>query len=187
MLRGFERTEESECELCGKESKKISDPLPLCLECIREKPERALEIASQIHSSARRKIGLPPEIPENSEGVECPHCANSCRIPEGDSGYCNLSKNKKGQLTRDFGTPERAVGSWYRDSHPTNCVASWCCAGRERVGASRVRKDSRRGQGLQKRGGFSGHVLLPLPLLPELKVAGNGQFEETGARTGRAR
>ncbi|KXA93524.1 hypothetical protein AKJ66_01865 [candidate division MSBL1 archaeon SCGC-AAA259E22] len=129
MLRGFERTGESECELCGKESKKISDSLPLCLECIREKPERVLEIASQIHSSARREIGLPPEIPENSEGVECPHCANSCRIPEGDSGYCNLSKNKKGQLTRDFGTPERAIGSWYRDSHPTNCVASWCCAG----------------------------------------------------------
>ncbi|KXA91181.1 hypothetical protein AKJ64_04885 [candidate division MSBL1 archaeon SCGC-AAA259E17] len=39
MLRGFERTGESECELCGKESKKISDSLPLCLECIREKPE----------------------------------------------------------------------------------------------------------------------------------------------------
>ncbi|KXA93832.1 hypothetical protein AKJ65_05900 [candidate division MSBL1 archaeon SCGC-AAA259E19] len=65
MLRGFERTEESECELCGKESKKISDSLPLCLECIHEKPERTLEIASQIHSSARRGIGLPLEIPND--------------------------------------------------------------------------------------------------------------------------
>ncbi|KXA92023.1 hypothetical protein AKJ64_04230 [candidate division MSBL1 archaeon SCGC-AAA259E17] len=107
----------------------MSSSLPLCLDCIRETPEKALEIAAGVHSKAREEIGLPPRVPKNSEGIECSYCANNCRIPRGGRGYCNLSKNKEGRLTRKLGTPEKAVGSWYRDPHPTNCVAAWCCAG----------------------------------------------------------
>ncbi|KXB06768.1 hypothetical protein AKJ51_02950 [candidate division MSBL1 archaeon SCGC-AAA382A20] len=129
MLRGFRGVEKGECELCGEASEKISNFLPLCLDCIREEPDRALEIASRVHYEARKKIGLPTEIPKSTEGVECLYCANNCQIPEGGRGYCNLSRNEKGKLTRNFGISEKAIGSWYKDSHPTNCVASWCCAG----------------------------------------------------------
>jgi len=108
---------------------KISSSLPLCLECIREKPKRSIEIASQIHSETREKAGLPQKVPESSEGVGCDHCGNNCMISDGHRGYCNLSKNEKGKVMREFGTSEKAIGSWYRDRHPTNCVASWCCAG----------------------------------------------------------
>jgi len=129
LFRSFRQAKEIKCEICGRDSKEISISLPLCLDCIREKPDKALEIASKIHSKTREEVGLPPKIPESSEGVECDHCANNCRIPEGKRGYCNLSRNENGELKRDVGTSERAIGSWYRDSHPTNCVASWCCAG----------------------------------------------------------
>jgi len=129
LLRSFGKVENTGCEICGKESMKISSFLPLCLECIREKPNRSIEIASQIHSEIREKAGLPPKIPDSTEGVGCYHCRNNCKISEGNRGYCNLPKNENLELAREFGTSEKGIGSWYRDGHPTNCVASWCCAG----------------------------------------------------------
>ncbi len=129
LLRSFRKIEKTECEICGKERTKISSSLPLCLECIREMPNRSIEIASQIHSETREGSGLPPHVPDSSDGVECDYCGNNCKISGGDRGYCNLSKNENGELTREYGTSERGIGSWYKDRHPTNCVASWCCAG----------------------------------------------------------
>ncbi len=129
LFRSFRKTEKTECKICGRKSTKISSSLPLCLDCIRRKTDKALEIASQIHSEAREEVGFTSEIPGSTEGVECHHCANNCRIPKGENGYCNLSTNENGELKRNLGTSEKAIGSWYRDSHPTNCVASWCCAG----------------------------------------------------------
>ncbi len=117
------------CELCGRESDKISRVLSVCLNCIRDRPDRALEIADGVHARSRRAIGLPPAVPRDREGAECTHCANNCRIPEGERGYCNLSRNVEGKLVRDPGTSRTAVGSWYRDPHPTNCIPGWCCAG----------------------------------------------------------
>ncbi len=121
--------ENEKCDICGKESKKISRSLPLCLDCIRREPDRALEIASIVHSKARKRIKLPPNIPKTREGVKCNYCANECMILHTKRGYCNLSRNEKGVLKRQFGTPDKAIGSWYKDPHPTNCVPSWCCAG----------------------------------------------------------
>jgi len=129
MFKKFKKVEEVECLICRKKSKKISNSLPVCLECIRGKPDRALEISSRIHSKARKEKSLPTEVPKSSKGVECSYCANRCQIPLGNKGYCNLSKNEEGELVRKFGTSERAIGSWYRDLHQTNCVASWYCAG----------------------------------------------------------
>jgi len=129
LLRGLRKTENTECDICGKESTNISSSLPLCLECIREKPDKSIEIASKIHSKTREEAGLPSQVPDSPEGVECDYCGNNCKISEGNRGYCDLSKNENCELTREFGTYEKAIGSWYRDRHPTNCVASWCCAG----------------------------------------------------------
>ncbi len=128
-FRSLRKTERTGCEICERESTKISSSLPICLDCIRESPKKSIEIATQIHSETREKELLPPKVPDKPEGVECFHCGNNCEISEGNRGYCNLSKNENGELKREFGTSEKAVGSWYRDKHPTNCVASWCCAG----------------------------------------------------------
>lgn len=128
------------CRLCGQGSEKISSFLPLCLDCIRKSPEEALEIASSIHAEVREETGLPPDVPKSPDGIDCHYCANSCRIPQGDRGYCNLSENRSGRLARSFGTPERAIGLWYKDPHPTNCVAAWCCAGGSGSGYPRYAK-----------------------------------------------
>lgn len=156
LLRGFKETVEGKCELCGRESEKISNFLPICLDCIREKPDRALEIAAEVHSKARREIDLPPKIPEKSEGIACPYCAHNCRIPKDGRGYCNLSRNEGGKLVRQFGTPEKAIGSWYKDSHPTNCVASWCCAGGSGSGYPEYAKTPKGDQGYKNAAVFLG-------------------------------
>ncbi len=121
------RAKKEKCKICGEESDKISSYLSLCLDCIREGTERSSKIARSVHEEARKEIRLPKM--DRSEGLTCGYCGTNCKIPEGETGNCGLTMNKDGKLFREFGTPEKAVGSWYKDRHPTNCVASWCCAG----------------------------------------------------------
>jgi pyruvate formate lyase activating enzyme len=60
---------------------------------------------------------LPEVAPPVGEGVACKLCAQECRIPEGQVGYCGLPA----------GGRHRAKVSWYYDALPTNCVAAFVC------------------------------------------------------------
>jgi pyruvate formate lyase activating enzyme len=117
------------CQVCGEKSPLISGNLGVCLKCIREKPEEALEIAKEVHARSRAVYGLPPEPPRDAEGLPCGVCANNCVIGVGGSGFCGLVWNVGGRLVRFGGTAEQGVLEWYYDGLPTNCVSWWFCPG----------------------------------------------------------
>jgi len=70
---------------------------------------------------SRIKFSLP--YPKPSEGVKCGFCGNKCKIPDGKAGFCGLSENRNGKLTR----PKDLVAEVYYDPHPTNCVPMQFC------------------------------------------------------------
>jgi pyruvate formate lyase activating enzyme len=115
------------CRLCNKSSKFISDSPGLCLQCIRNVPHEALEVAIDSHRKSRAEFGLPAEPPRAEDGIKCSICVNECRIPEGAYGYCGLRRNEKGRLVGV--SSQEGKLSWYYDPLPTNCVADWVCAG----------------------------------------------------------
>lgn len=156
MISGFSKTEEGECEICGSEGEEISQVLSVCLSCIRRYPAEARRIAGEVHGEIRGKLGLPPEVPDSEEGSRCDLCGNHCEIPEGGRGYCGLSENEGGEVTRSIGTSRRAVGSWYRDSHPTNCVAAWRCAGGTGAGYPKYAKKPEGDEGYKNAAIFLG-------------------------------
>ena len=117
------------CLVCGEKAATISDSLGVCLRCIREKPEQALEITRRVHTKSRAVFGLPSEPPKDAGGLSCGVCANNCRIGAGNSGFCGLVWNVDGRLVRFGGTAEKGVLEWYYDGLPTNCVSWWFCPG----------------------------------------------------------
>ncbi|MEM3613334.1 MAG: radical SAM protein, partial [Candidatus Bathyarchaeia archaeon] len=117
------------CRVCGESSPLISGNLGVCLKCIREKPEKALEAAREAHAKSRAVYGLPPEPPRDKGGLPCGVCANNCVIGVGNSGFCGLVWNVGGRLVRFGGTAEQGVLEWYYDGLPTNCVSWWFCPG----------------------------------------------------------
>jgi len=117
------------CQICGGKAATISEQLGVCIECIRRKPEAALQTASEVHARSRRVFGLPPKPPRDPEGISCGMCANNCRIGLHEKGFCGLVSNADGRLVRMGGTPEKGVLEWYYDPLPTNCVAWWFCPG----------------------------------------------------------
>ncbi len=117
------------CRICHEQSPVISRKLGVCLRCIREKPEKALEITDKVHAESRERFGLPPKPPNDPDGLSCGMCANDCRIPEGGKGFCGLVFNLGGRLVRKGGTAKSGVLEWYYDPLPTNCVAWWFCPG----------------------------------------------------------
>ena len=58
---------EQVCRLCRERSSLVAGWLGLCLRCIRECPERALSIADEAHTRARRLFGLPERPPRAKE------------------------------------------------------------------------------------------------------------------------
>jgi len=132
------KAKKEKCRICKKESEYISGFLSLCLDCIRREPSKALKIGENLHLKARDQIGLFSG--EGSDGVGCDRCAVNCNITEGEKGYCGLLKNESGRLVREFGTSQKAVGVWYHNPHPTNCVPSWCCPGSTGSGHPRFAK-----------------------------------------------
>jgi len=117
------------CLICGKKAPTISDSLGFCLNCLRGRPERALEITKRLHGKTRAAFGLPSEPPKDAGGLSCGVCANNCLISEGNSGFCGLVWNVNGELVRLGGTAEKGILEWYYDSLPTNCVNWWFCPG----------------------------------------------------------
>ena len=115
------------CGICQKTSSLIASELGLCLECIRNRPEKALEISLEVHSRIRSQWGLPGKPPRHSEGITCELCINRCRLGERDLGYCGLRKMVDGKIEGVSAT--RGKLSWYHDPLPTNCVGNWVCPG----------------------------------------------------------
>ena len=117
------------CQICGDQSPLIFNQLGVCLQCIREKPEKALRITDKVHAESRGVFGLPPKPPRNPYGISCGVCSNDCKIGSGEKGFCGLVFNSGGRLVRMGGTAEKGILHWYYDPLPTNCVAWWFCPG----------------------------------------------------------
>lgn len=113
------------CRHCGVTSRRIAAVLSFCARCIRARGARILPELQEIHVDTRRRFGLPASPPQDEQGLECGLCQNGCRVPQGQSGYCAVRRNKNGRLTG--GTPQEAAVSWSYDPLPTNCVADWVC------------------------------------------------------------
>jgi pyruvate formate lyase activating enzyme len=103
----------------------IPGELGVCLNCIREKPEKALENTRKVHARSRSLFGLPEFPPADPDGIACRICVNQCRIGIEETGYCGLRKNKDGKMAGV--TASSGKLSWYHDPLPTNCVADWVC------------------------------------------------------------
>jgi len=115
------------CRLCGLESPYISSAIGVCKNCIKSKPEEALEIAMESHRRARELFGLPPEPPRGgSGGIRCSICVAECVIPEGSTGYCGIRGNRGGRMIYLPGE-DRAYLHYYLDPHITNCCNAWFC------------------------------------------------------------
>ncbi len=121
-----------ECILCQTSSNFISKVLGVCLKCIREKPEQALEVTARGHQKSRAAVGLPEKPPKDQGGVSCNICVNECKIGQHRIGYCGLRKNQSGKL--EGVAADSGKLSWYYDPLPTNCVADWVCPGGTGVG-----------------------------------------------------
>ena len=115
------------CINCGKESRLISKPLEVCLDCIRDDFVKVLPHIREVHYRTRQRFGLPLSPPKDEHGIKCDLCVNECQIPLGKTGYCGLRKNENGKLM-DGGREDGNL-SWYYDGLPTNCVSDWVCAG----------------------------------------------------------
>jgi pyruvate formate lyase activating enzyme len=122
------------CRVCGRRSPLIPAVLSACAGCIRDRPGEALPPIRETHGGIREEFGLPRQAPRTAGGVECPLCANACRLGEGELGLCGLRTARDGRLVHLAGTPRGALVSWYDDPLPTNCVAAWVCGGRRQRG-----------------------------------------------------
>lgn len=98
------------CKICG--DGEASKSLQICKECIIE--GKGEEFIKKAHK----------ELPRN--GIQCKICGNECKIGIGQKGFCRLRENKDGKLI-SYSNADVAIGDYYFDRLPTNCVASWVC------------------------------------------------------------
>ncbi len=110
------------CKLCGKHL--AANILEVCYNCIKKDFEKALPYINKAHKVARSPFNLPSSIP--SEGLPCNFCGNSCRIST--IGFCGLTERRDNKIKRIV-SKDAGLGVIYEDPHPTNCVASYWCAG----------------------------------------------------------
>ncbi len=134
------------CAICGIAAKTVSNTIGVCASCLRKSPEKALEIAMNVHRSYRAKLGLPVEPPCADNGKKCILCVNECSIPENGLGFCGIWTNRGGRLCT---ITERGYGLvyYYLDPLPTNCVATPVCPAATGAGYPRyaVRKGAEYG------------------------------------------
>jgi len=60
-----------QCRLFDKTSRFISEELGVCISCLREEPDIALQIAKKAHQKSRKAFDLPEMIPKDSSGIHC--------------------------------------------------------------------------------------------------------------------
>ncbi|MFX0093340.1 MAG: radical SAM protein [Candidatus Hodarchaeota archaeon] len=119
-----------QCQICGEKGVLTAQAIGVCPECIRKAPEKTLSMVQDAHAQSRRHYGLLPSPPKD-KGVLCNQCANQCKIPEGQTGYCGVRINNNGKLVSKAGE-NKAYLHTYLDSLPTNCCASYFCPGTQR-------------------------------------------------------
>lgn len=112
------------CSLCGSEG--AAAELGVCGRCIRSKPGQALELAEAAHRRSRQRYGFAHPPPRGGAAA-CGECVNECELHEGERSPCGLRTCEDGRLKLLPGG--EAVVLAYHDPLPTNCVASWVCAG----------------------------------------------------------
>jgi pyruvate formate lyase activating enzyme len=115
------------CSECRRRVPNISRTLGVCVDCIRAAGPHLLTRLDVIHAQERRARALPARPPTTPGGELCQTCVNQCSIGEGQRGYCGVRHNRGRRLVG--GGPEGAFVSWYHAPLPTNCVATWVCAG----------------------------------------------------------
>jgi len=126
FLKLYPGIEYKKCRICGK-SGVIAEILGICIDCLYERNEEALNIIRDIHGRIRQEYGLPEEVPQEGH-KECPLCVNRCKPKPEEKGLCGVRKGAENGVTPIYGT--RAPLEWYHDPLPTNCVAEWVCAAR---------------------------------------------------------
>lgn len=106
------------CRLCDRESKLVSSWLGVCSQCLREKPDKALELVRRTRRKWRLRLGLPPQPPRNTKArkIKCQTCVNECEIPEGGSGYCGVWRAVNGELQHVAGSG-KLLGFTYLDPY----------------------------------------------------------------------
>jgi pyruvate formate lyase activating enzyme len=132
VLKRAGTQEEKGCQACGKEVGRLSQTLPVCLDCLRSGKENIQPFIERAHYQSRKPFRLVNRPPKHASGLSCQICINQCQIPEGGWGYCGLRTQQNGVL-QGVSKWEGNV-SWYYDGLPTNCVAEWVCPGGTGVG-----------------------------------------------------
>jgi pyruvate formate lyase activating enzyme len=111
------------CRFCGKISVVISDVIGACVDCLRK---GALPL-SDPHRYSRERFNLPLTR-SNGEGFKCNVCGRGCVLRDSENkGFCAYRVVVSGLLRTSTNSPENAVGFYYYDPHPTNCVALPVC------------------------------------------------------------
>lgn len=116
------------CLVCGREANTISSSLSVCGECLRslgEVPEPSKVRRARFRSSLGLPVS-PPSAGGESGFRQCNICVNECQLRDGDIGFCGLWSNVGGLMKFRLGM-DKALGLWYLDPHPTNCVAGPVC------------------------------------------------------------
>lgn len=106
------------CKVCGRHSVVIATVLGVCAECIKIRFDRAKRFIYRAHEESRRRFKLPTIAPQDGKKL-CPFCMHSCKIDANETGFCGLGLDER----------KEAVLEYYFDPLPTNCVASFVCAG----------------------------------------------------------
>jgi len=115
------------CILCGRTAVTISGSIGVCSECIRSNWRRAYPILRDKHVRIRENLGLTPETPSASNGFKCTICGRGCSIGVNSKGYCSFRVYDGVSLKTITNDPRSAIGLYYYDPHPTNCVAFPVC------------------------------------------------------------
>ncbi|MCC6024795.1 MAG: radical SAM protein [Desulfurococcaceae archaeon] len=111
------------CKYCGESSITISSVVSVCVNCLR----RGHVPPEDPHRYSRERFHLPL-VESGGDGFKCSVCGRGCVIStEGGRGYCGYRVRVSGFTTVSTRNPLNAVGLYYYDPHPTNCVALPVC------------------------------------------------------------
>ncbi|MEM2024875.1 MAG: radical SAM protein [Desulfurococcaceae archaeon] len=110
------------CASCSASSVTISNAIKLCVDCLR----KGVKPSADFHEKSRISFKLP-SFKDLRSGVRCFTCGRRCSIPAGGRGYCGYLSTLGNSLKTSTGSPHEAVGLYYYDPHPTNCVAAHVC------------------------------------------------------------
>jgi len=109
------------CRIC---SGFASSAIGYCRECLIKHWSMVREEVMRIHVEARSRCMPTPLTPRGPSGVRCGICGRGCIIPSGSRGYCSYVSNKDNALSTILGGFSLALGDYYYDPHPTNCLTS---------------------------------------------------------------